>query len=86
MKKLLKKGLGIVCIVLGLIALVTPLTPGSWLVIIGLELLGIRMLIEKKLLKEKHRAAIRNLMKKIGLSHFRKPPDNQSPGRQQGTK
>lgn len=35
---------GILFIVLGLLALVTPLTPGSWLVFVGLELLGIRIL------------------------------------------
>ena len=34
-------GLGL--IVLGLLALVTPLTPGSWLVVIGLEFIGIRI-------------------------------------------
>lgn len=31
-------------IIVGLIALVTPLTPGSWLIFIGLEVFGIRML------------------------------------------
>lgn len=35
--------LGVVCIILGLIAFFTPLTPGSWLVFVGLELLGVRM-------------------------------------------
>ncbi len=40
----LKRAVGVLCIVLGLLALVTPLTPGSWLVFVGLELLGIRWL------------------------------------------
>ena len=37
------KALGVILIILGLAALVTPLTPGSWLAIAGLELLGIRL-------------------------------------------
>lgn len=36
--------IGGVFIVLGLLALVTPLTPGSWLVFVGLELVGIRLI------------------------------------------
>lgn len=36
--------LGSFFILLGLLALVTPLTPGSWLVFVGLELIGIRIL------------------------------------------
>ncbi|MEX0933846.1 MAG: hypothetical protein WD003_01110 [Candidatus Paceibacterota bacterium] len=38
-----KKPLGVLCIILGLLALVTPFTPGSWLVFVGLELLGLRL-------------------------------------------
>jgi len=70
MKKIFRKGLGVVFIILGLVALLTPFTPGSWLVLIGLELLGIRMLIERKLLKEKHRAAIKNLLIRLRLASF----------------
>jgi uncharacterized protein YqgC (DUF456 family) len=44
--------LGVFLIVLGLIALVTPLTPGSWLTLIGLELLGFRMVFKKKRLND----------------------------------
>lgn len=44
----LKKILGIFLIILGLIALVTPFTPGSWLAFIGLELLGIRIVAQEK--------------------------------------
>lgn len=43
--------LGIFFIVLGLLALVTPLTPGSWLVFVGLELVGIRILAWRKYAK-----------------------------------
>jgi hypothetical protein len=49
------------------LALLTPLTPGSWLALIGLELLGLRMLVEKRFLKDKHRAAIAGFMKKFGF-------------------
>jgi uncharacterized membrane protein HdeD (DUF308 family) len=41
--------IGILCIALGLLALVTPLTPGSWLVFVGLEFIGIRLAIWHKL-------------------------------------
>jgi uncharacterized protein YqgC (DUF456 family) len=34
----------IVLIVYGIVALVTPLIPGSWLIFIGLEIFGIRLL------------------------------------------
>ena len=49
MKRSLKIIVGVVCIVLGFAALVTPLTPGSWLILVGLELLGLRILLENRL-------------------------------------
>ena len=45
----IKKTVGVILILLGLAALVTPLTPGSWLAFIGLELLGVRTLFSDKL-------------------------------------
>ena len=45
----IKKTVGVILILLGLAALVTPLTPGSWLAFIGLELLGVRILLSDKL-------------------------------------
>lgn len=50
MKKITRKIVGVVLIVLGLLALFTPLTPGSWLIPLGLELLGLRILLQDKLL------------------------------------
>ena len=47
----IKKVIGIILILVGLVALFTPLTPGSWLIFIGLELLGLRILFSNKLLK-----------------------------------
>ena len=41
---------GVILILVGLFALVTPLSPGSWLALIGLELLGIRLVVQRKLL------------------------------------
>lgn len=38
----LKKAVGYFLVLVGFLALVTPLTPGAFLLIIGLELLGIR--------------------------------------------
>lgn len=43
-KPKIRKTLGIVLVIVGLVALITPLTPGSWLALIGLELLGWRIL------------------------------------------
>ena len=45
-----KKVLGVLLVLMGLLALVTPLTPGTWLLIIGLELLGIRILMLDKIM------------------------------------
>ncbi len=47
MKRKVVTTLGIACIVLGLLAFFTPLTPGSWLFLIGLELLGLRLIVSK---------------------------------------
>jgi len=44
-----KKTVGVLLILIGLLALVTPLTPGSWLVFVGLELLGLRFLLLDKI-------------------------------------
>jgi len=38
-----KKIAGVLLIVVGLLALVTPFTPGSWLIFVGLEFIGIRI-------------------------------------------
>lgn len=50
MKKLAKTIVGVILIILGLAALLTPLSPGSWLILIGLEFLGLRILLQNKLL------------------------------------
>ncbi len=34
---------GVVLVIIGLLALITPLTPGAWLAVVGLELLGLRV-------------------------------------------
>lgn len=49
MHPLVKKLLGVALILLGVFALLTPLTPGSWLALIGLELLGFRILFIDKI-------------------------------------
>ena len=40
---LLRKTVGTVLVLVGLLALVTPLTPGAWLGLIGLEMLGVHL-------------------------------------------
>jgi hypothetical protein len=49
-KRILRYTVGVILVLVGLFALVTPLTPGSWLALIGLELLGLRILLRDKLL------------------------------------
>jgi uncharacterized protein YqgC (DUF456 family) len=44
-----KKIIGVLLIIIGLAALFTPFTPGSWLIFVGLELLGLRMLFWDKI-------------------------------------
>ncbi len=44
----IKKVVGVVLILIGLAAFFTPLTPGSWIALVGLELLGIRVLFFEK--------------------------------------
>jgi uncharacterized protein YqgC (DUF456 family) len=41
----IKKVVGVILILVGLASLITPFTPGSWLAFIGLELLGVRILL-----------------------------------------
>ena len=50
MKRMVRNTIGVVLVILGLLALVTPITPGSWLIPIGLEILGLRILLAGKLL------------------------------------
>jgi len=49
-KKIIRTVVGVTLILLGFLALMTPLTPGSWLILVGLELLGLRILLRDKLL------------------------------------
>jgi uncharacterized membrane protein len=51
LKNILKKTIGVIFIVWGLIALVTPFTPGSWLAIIGLQMLGFGFLLENRIVR-----------------------------------
>ena len=45
----IKKTAGVILVFIGLAALLTPFTPGSWLVFVGLELLGFRFLLWDKI-------------------------------------
>ncbi len=76
MKKYLKKTLGIVLIILGFLALITPLSPGSWLILVGLELLGLRFLFEDKLpvfFKAGYKGKFINPLKKNKRKHSNEP-------------
>jgi hypothetical protein len=71
MKTVVKKIIGIILIIIGLIALLTPFTPGSWLALIGLELLGIRQFVFRTFLNDKQRAAAEKFMENL-KSRFKK--------------
>jgi len=49
MKRAIKTSVGVVLIAIGFLALITPLSPGSWLILVGLEVLGLRILLERRL-------------------------------------
>lgn len=40
---------GVVLIIVGFIALITPFTPGSWLIFVGLEFFGVRLALWDKI-------------------------------------
>jgi len=73
MKTIIKKVLGVILIIIGIFALLTPLTPGSWLALIGMELVGIRLAFFNRFLNEKQRAALHKFMAKFGI----KPSESQ---------
>ena len=75
MRKTLRIILGVVLIIIGVVAALTPLSPGSWLALIGLELLGLRILVERKflsLLPKKYRVKAKRLLRR----KMKKPPCN----------
>lgn len=51
----LKKVIGWFFVVVGFLALVTPLTPGAFLLVIGMELLGLRLAFFDRVLPKKWR-------------------------------
>jgi hypothetical protein len=60
---MLRITLGVVLIILGVFAALTPFSPGSWLALIGLEILGLRLLFQRKLLSvipKKYRGRIKS--------------------------
>lgn len=86
MKTIIKKVLGVILIIYGVFAFFSPFTPGSWLALIGLELLGIRRYIFRKFLTDGQRAAVVKYMKKMKRAFSRQPKvttdkkgDNQQP-------
>jgi hypothetical protein len=74
LKNILKKTIGVILIIIGLAALVTPFTPGSWLALIGLELLGFGFLLENRIVRA-IRKKFENLKRKGGqISDSEQPP------------
>ncbi|MGA2070088.1 MAG: hypothetical protein ABSG97_01960 [Sedimentisphaerales bacterium] len=76
-KSIIKKVIGVILIIYGIFALLTPFTPGSWLALIGLELVGIRQFIFRKFLNDKQRAVAEAFMEKL-KSRFKKKTDNKT--------
>ncbi len=63
-----KKMAGVALVVVGVVALLTPLTPGSWLALVGLELLGVRILFPERLAGRLKRLSRRR-------SRYQSPPE-----------
>lgn len=80
-KSIIKKVIGIILIIYGIFALVTPLTPGSWLALIGMELLGVRQFIFRKFLNDKQRAVAEKYMEKL-KSRFKRHHKNETDEKQ----
>lgn len=78
MKRVSRKIVGIVLVVLGFLALLTPLTPGSWLIPIGLELLGLRLLLADKLLAWAKPGSKREKIIRQFLRVKNRPPSRES--------
>jgi hypothetical protein len=75
MRRVLRIALGILLMILGILALVTPFTPGSWLALIGLELLGLRLVFERKvvsLLPPKYRRKVEDILERRAKKRRRK--------------
>ncbi len=51
----LKKTVGWVCVVVGVVAVVVPVVPGAPLVFVGFEILGFRMLFLDRMLKRERK-------------------------------
>ncbi len=84
MLRILRITVGIILVVVGIFALVTPLTPGAWVGLIGLELLGFGFLIPKKLRalweKSSLNAWLEKKFRTIGYpQHESRSPDPVSP-------
>ena len=47
-KKNLKRALGIFLVIFGILGLILPILPGWWVIPIGIELLGWRLIIDRK--------------------------------------
>lgn len=71
LKNILKKTIGVILIIIGLVALFTPLTPGSWLALIGLELLGFGFLLENRIGR-----FLKNKFKKLKRKSSKNPAQN----------
>jgi hypothetical protein len=82
-KTILKKAIGVILIVYGLVALVTPFTPGSWLALIGLETVGFGFLLENRLgraIKSRYKNSFENLKGKVRRALHRRRPSSRMEG------
>ena len=73
-KNILKKTIGVILIIIGFVALVTPFTPGSWLALIGLQMVGLGFLLENRIV----RAIRKKFERKAGQISQREQPPSQT--------
>ena len=61
-KTILRRLIGVLLILLGFLFYLIPFLPGTWAIVLGLEILGIRLLVQDKI---KERARRSKFMQKI---------------------
>ena len=61
--RIIKWPIGVILVVFGLFALVTPFTPGAWLGFVGMELLGIMFLLPKRIREPWQRFKVKMIVK-----------------------
>jgi len=66
---ILRKTLGVIFIIYGFLALITPFTPGSWLIFVGLGFLGFEFIFENRKVSLKKKVYKKNMKIFIAIKY-----------------